>query len=693
MKRIKLKKRFYYVILVLTIGCSENDIDHGNIDNFYSGADSSASEGQLKGIWSIFSAEFDGERTDVPANYSECNRDFFVYSENGTYSEYIYQSGDCRPQIDRLDWSLDGGVVTLSNSFGQSDDVVITKLGSQELVFKSRFDVDQDGELDVLILFARRYEPTDVDFYSQTFNRNYDDEFENLISFNWDAYNGANMFNRYEIFRSENCSKNNAELIATITDADQNQYTDINPPPREELCYFIRIYVNNELLGESLQQSISPQSLKVPTVNLAPPTVQDSQIMLNWEPYKGEYFSHYLITVNNREPGWTLDDQEVVLAEITDKSVVTFTDETPPYFSNPVYAVKTINIFGTVSFTSPDYANSSQEVEFIREEMLGLLNIEFVTIDKEEPIIYFYGRELNAVPPTSNILKFNYETQRTEAVSNNRPTTSFGANMKLINSSFGKELLVEQGDELYVYDAFSLEFKSALTDENVFYSIDDFTFLGDDLFMFINTSEVFTFRRETDRLVFLDRQPHTIENGNSSGFQVISIGNNQVIAGHFNSSTSLLYAIDENGLILSDPQVLDVRYASDYRDETLYNQTSEFILNTTEKQLYSTQTFDVIETLTQPNFPSGTSIDGNLILGSNNDPEWPIEQGSLHKKEAVILDRTTGEIETLPTIGYPHIVFEDANGKIISISSGLKRDRLTDFTDRAEIFVEIIDSP
>lgn len=690
---MELKKCIFYVFLVLSFGCSKDDEDHGNINNFYNGADNSATISKLSGVWAIISAEFEGERTDVPANFSECNRDFFVYSENGTYSEYLFQSNDCRPQINKLDWSLDGGVVTLSNSFGQSDDVVITKLSSQELVFKSRFDVDQDSELDVLILYARRYEPTDIDFYSQTFNRNYDDEFEDLISFNWDAYDGANTFDRYEIFRSENCSKNDAELIATITDAGKNEYTDITPPPNEELCYFIRIYVNNELLGESQQQLISPRLLKVPTVNLMAPVVQNNQITLNWEPYEGEYFSHYLITVNNREPGWTLDQHEVVLAEISDKSITSFTDETPPYFSNPVYTVKTINIFGTISFTSPDYANSSQEVEFIREEMLSFEDIDFVTIDKEEPVIYFFGREWNTVPPTFNIHKFNYESQKTEAVSNNRPTTSFGSDMKLINSNLGKELLVEQGDELYVYDALNLEFKYALTDENTFFSIDDFTYLGDDLFFVIDLGEILTFRRDADRLVFLDRQSHSIENENSTGYKAISIGNNQVIAGHFNSTTSVLYMIDENGLILGNPQVLDIRFASDYNDETIYNQAGEFIFNTTEKELYSTQTFDVIGTVSQPNFPSGISIDGNLVLGTNNDPEWQIEQESSHKKEVVVLNRTTGEIEVMPTIGYPHIVFEDADGKIISISSGLKRDRLTDFTDQAEIFVEIVDSP
>ncbi|MEM6866093.1 MAG: hypothetical protein AAF575_12945, partial [Bacteroidota bacterium] len=111
---MNLKKYFYYTILVLTVGCSkESDIDQGNIDNFYSGADSSASIDKLEGVWAIVSAEFEGERTNVPVNYPECGRDFFVYSDSGMYSEYIFPGSDCRPEINRLNWTLDRGVLTL----------------------------------------------------------------------------------------------------------------------------------------------------------------------------------------------------------------------------------------------------------------------------------------------------------------------------------------------------------------------------------------------------------------------------------------------------------------------------------------------------------------------------------------------------------------------------------------------------
>lgn len=65
-----------------------------------------------------------------------------VFSENGIYSEYLFQDGDCNYINNTLNWALNNEIITLSNEFNQADDLVITRLNNEELIFKSRFDVN-----------------------------------------------------------------------------------------------------------------------------------------------------------------------------------------------------------------------------------------------------------------------------------------------------------------------------------------------------------------------------------------------------------------------------------------------------------------------------------------------------------------------------------------------------------------------
>ena len=181
-KALKKQTLTYLSVFILLVSCSKENDNPGNIDNFFKGAQSSASIDDLVGVWAIFSAEFDGEKIAVPINYPECGRDFFVYSRNGGYTEYLYPNDSCEPEVNRLTWQLENGVITLSNNIGQSDELVVTKVNDQELVFKSRFDVDSDGELDVLILTANRYQAEEFDLTTSTFNQNPDEDFEDVLS-------------------------------------------------------------------------------------------------------------------------------------------------------------------------------------------------------------------------------------------------------------------------------------------------------------------------------------------------------------------------------------------------------------------------------------------------------------------------------------------------------------------------------
>ncbi|UOY06550.1 lipocalin family protein [Muricauda sp. SCSIO 64092] len=697
---MKLKKCFYYVILVLTIGCSkddENNIDQGNIDNFYSGADRSASINQLEGIWAIFSAEFDGERTEVPITYAECERDFFIYSENGTYREYLFQSSGCDPQINELDWELNNGVLTFTNSLGQSDDLVIIRLNDQEFVFKSRFDVDEDGQLDVLILTAKKYEPEEIDFVSSTFKKNTDDAFENLINFTWEEYNGFNSFERYEVYRSagENCSKANSELIATITDVTENEYTDLSPPAVESLCYYLRVYTDKGILGESNVYDITPSFfIRMSAVSQKDPVVTDNSIEISWEPSDSPYFSHYEITVSNYGGTSANGAQEYTLAEITDIDETNYIDKTPPYLENPFYTVYAYNIFGNKSPLSDNQNIGVREVNFKRKEVIEYKSILSLTVDPEAPIVYLFGKPSGNGNTGIDIRRYNYERQETEAVSDISPQSSTYSDIKLfLSQANGKELVIKQGIELYFYNADTMEFKYAIVPEGVS-GFWDFTYAPElDLWLFITGSEIFTLKRDNTNLSLIDSTPHFTQHQGNTLHRLFMLNNNRVLVGHPNEPNSIVKSLDQNGFIVGS-EMVDFGIRGFNNEKTLHNTNAMYMLDTEENRLYSTDTFQVIESFEFPAFPSGTSIDGTQVFGSNNDRDWQVNSESPHQKEAVVYGRNLGQANNILTIGYPHFIFEDYNGNIISVSTGFKKQTLNqNYNDKADIFVERLDTP
>ncbi|MFS4491849.1 lipocalin family protein [Maribacter sp. 2308TA10-17] len=690
MKFKKLVQIGILFFITIQLSCSKNEEEK----QFFGEAFIEADRTNLLGTWAIFAADFEGETYDVPTDYYNCGNNFFTYYEDGTYVEAVFEDSNCKPKVQSLRWSLDQGVITFSNG-SDTDQFVVTDLNESTFVFKGRLDIDEDGDLEELKLRARRYEPDEFDVYTQTFSRSTEDEYDGVIRFTWNKYSGFNQFDRYEIYRGDDgCDTSEMTLIATIRDVNQVSFIDESPTIGEELCYDFIIYTDRGKLEDGFPQSVRTSDIEVPAIEINEPVINGNQITVNWEPYSGNYFSHYLITVNNRVPYFgNLDTHEIVLTQITDKELTTFIDENPPYFADPVYTVRVYNIFGRESFLQNDNYSSSQQVSYKRKELIGFQDIDKLTIHDSEPAVYIYGREANQIPARFKLQKYNYQTNLTEAVATEEISTSFGSDMKLFNSNYGKELLVQQGNSLYAYDALDLGFKYEIKSENVFFTIDDFQYMGDDLYVFIDTRELNVFKRENDNLVFIDRQSHDIENGNYSGYKLIAIDTNRFLAGHHNSTTSILYELNTDGTFAENVQTTPVAFASNFRDKTIFNAAQNIILNSTEKILYSANTLSVLENLTNPNFPSGISADGNLILGSNNDPKWRVERESLHQKEAIIFNRESNSVQFIPTIGYPLLLFENHLGQIISISSGIKRERLSSFTEYDEIFIETVEIP
>jgi len=681
-----------FILFCFVSSCEKDDAPFNSGDSLYSGIDTSASPAQLTGIWSIYNISYEGNILNVPVIHYECGRDFLVFSENGRYTEYLFQDSGCTYDINDLSWELDGGIITLSNQFNQSEEWVITKLDDNQLIFKYRFDIDEDGSLDILTLYLQHYTPIEIDMVTSTFWENPDEAYDELISFTWQAYQGFNTFDKYEIYRSlgGNCSLSSAELIATINDVNVTEFTDLNPPGEPYLCYYLKVYTDQGLLGESHARTISTGTLYPSPVALSQPTVVGNTIEFDWQASTDPYFSHYELAFSNYSGGSGSGKQEYTVATINDIQTTSFVDEMPPYLENPYYVLYVHNIFGGRTSFVNSQVTTYWEVDYKREDIIDFQKIESYAIDIDNPVVFFYGRESGS-GNTMNIHRFNYQTKQTEAISNLAPQYGTNVTIKCLDTGYGKEIIVEQASDLFVYDAITLDYKYTI--DTGISGLDDFTYSNLGYWILVDSDEVFTFTRDHANFELVDSKPHFPNHQSSFNYQVFALNGDKVLVGHQNESTSYVYALSTGGVLVQE-QIVPIPIKSGWDYKTQYNAGGNYLINLLENRLYSTTTFSILESFGAPYFPSGTSLNGDLILGSNNDPSWQITSTSIHAKEAVIFNRNTGQVAMVSTIGYPQVIFETAFGDIISISSGLKKNDIHDnINSKADLFLEIIEVP
>ncbi|MBO3097814.1 lipocalin-like domain-containing protein [Gelidibacter pelagius] len=668
--------------------CS-NDDDMDSASDFYAGAKTSASSNQLVGTWAIYNVGFNGQTSEVPVNYDNCGRDFLVFTEDGKYTEYLFQSSHCDYDANSLKWTLNNGVITLSNPFNQSDVLVITQVSANELTFKARLDVDEDGKLDIVTLHLKRYTPTKFDMVSGSFARNTTEAARNLISFIWQPYYDASSFVAYEIYRSvgQNCAKENAVLISTITDVDATEFTDLNPPGEERLCYYLKTKIRSGTLGESYLHSLDTYTLEAKPVNLSEPVVANNTILLKWEKSDMPYFSHYEISYSNFPSGITGHGKQVVkIAHISDRDVTTFIDENPPYLKNPTYGIRVFDIFGNETFNNPQGYKTTYEVNYERDGLLPIHRLSSYATDSIEPIVYLYGHETEDTHKL-RILRYNYETNITEAISSREINTSTYLPIELFSSDNGKELFLEQAGELQIYDAATLEYKYSLN-PTASRRVNDFRLSKTGYWILTDTDHLYSYLRDGNNLSLVDSKPHFSNHQSEYNYSVFEIENNQIIVGHKNESKSMVYSIDNNGL-LSYLKTVAMPIKDYGVNQAQYNASGQYIVNFEDNSWYSTLDFSSMGTIQQPHFISGLSRNGDHIYGTNNDPSWGINDMSAHTKEAVVYNRRTQQIQTLSTIGYPLLIFQNHKGEVISISSGLKKSHLHEsFRYTKDLFVE-----
>jgi hypothetical protein len=671
-------KKFLTILILISFillsSCGKDDILPKD-DLFLSGALTSATVQQIEGRWAIVQLKFEGVLSDVPINHVECGRDFFDIKSNGVYREYLFHDMQCIPELNTLNWTLSNGVVTLTDGTTK-DQWVITELNANKMVFKYRYNVDNDPELEIIDVICNRYvPPSEIDIYSQTFYQDMTYENSDKILLKWDVYSGYNDFVKYEIYRlGENCDNTNQELIITITDVNQNSFIDLTPPPYAQICYVLKIYTNSGLLGESYPIGVDTSSIIVPHVNLSTPILNaNTSVVLNWETYNGYYFSHYEIEVRNYSSGYGGGYGEEKMAVINNIETIQTTIE-QPYVENPVFVINVYNIFGSKNQLVVEGQNK-QSTNFSRNEILPVNFIARLAYSPNESIIYFTDY--------NNLYRYNYNTYHIEnSFVLNNSSIIF---IKVIESSFGTEVFVHEGINIIVFDA-NLNFKYNL--ESSVSSPKKLEHTENNYWLITDREKLYSFSRTNNTLNLLSSNNLYNYNFCCSLINVLDIGQNRILVGNATQDHGLKISMDNNGILSSNSVSVSVNTTSEMSDYYLFSKSQQYLINRGDRTVYSTQSYNLITTLNQIFYPSGLNNSGTKILGTNNSPD--LSQESNQEKKVKIVSYPDLAEQLYGSKGYPQYVFQNHLGQIVSVSKGFK-GQLNYSSNEKDIFVEIIE--
>lgn len=676
-----------FSFFILISGCSRSEDDSpSQFDPFYRGALVDADLRLLNKYWSIFQVNYEQETVEIPKSYDNCDRDFFTFLNDGAYKDYIILDSGCIPNVQDLQWSFNKGVITLENSFKDYSEMVLVYLTADQLIFRAKFDIDDDGEEDILQFLAKPHIPDETYFYNN--NLIEDETVSNKIRLMWSEYEGIHNFDRYEIYLSgEYCDLSKASLVGTIRDKGTTYFEDVDPPVEEQFCYFLKVYTDKGLLFTSYPLSKGSYSFDVPSVGLEEPIVLNDKISLQWERYEGLYFSHYEIFVKNflDEYGWM--SQEESLIKITDINTTNFIDEAPPLVKDPVYEIRVYNKFGEQSYYNPQVARSSRAANYLPKRVLELHSVLVCVPSPDETVVFLNGNRDNN--QGSFLIRYNYATGEIEAVSNTK-IHSYQLNrdvLKIVDSPIGRELMYLINNNISVFDAKTLQYKYDLKLDWL-RSYDDFIHLDNDRFLLLDYKNVYTVSRDFSNLTLIDSQEHFLENTGQYTYRVLPIDDDRIIIGNRDQAQSVIFNVNSAGNLL-DKRTVDIPITAIRHGETLINSANGALVNFQENRVYNLAS-TAFRSFEQPYFPLALSRDGTKVMGTNNDPKWNIQPESLHSKQVRILDLNNSNISVIDTEGYPHYLFENHLGQIISLSTYFKRDNAYDNYDRPDFFMEIV---
>lgn len=447
------------------------------------------------------------------------------------------------------------------------------------------------------------------------------------------------------------------------------------------------MHTDRGLLFTSYPVSISSDFIEVPSVGLEEPVVLNNTISLQWEKYEGLYFSHYEIVLKNFIDGYGYMYQEESLIKISDINTTNFIDEAPPLMKNPVYEIRVYNKFGKKNYYNPQVAINSRAANYLPERVIDLQNVFNFTPSPDETVVFLHGGRESMYD--SYIIRYNYLTRQVEAVSNTKvlPNGNYRNGLKVINSSIGQELMYYHYNGISIFDPETLQYKYDLK-LNEASSLEDFLYLGNDRFLLLDYRYAYTVSRDFSNLTLIDKQKHFIQDHSSYPYHVLQSDNDQIIIGNRNMGQSIAFSIGATGNLV-DKSTVDIPITAIQHGETVVNSKDGTIINFKENRIYNL-TDAALRSFEQPYFPVALNADGTKIIGTNNNPDWNIEPESLHEKKVRILDLNGSNLSIRDTEGYPHYLFENHLGQIVSLSTYFKRSNTYYTYDRSDFFMEIV---
>lgn len=676
---MKIKGYRYLIILLLTIlACESGEEEETFTPDDDTNVNTNVKSEDILGTWFVYSGEFMDTSVQIAPRFPVCGYDYFLFSENNKYEEVLYNNNDCVPVKKTGNWKIENGIISVSFSSGEVEELSIIDFQPSELVIRFLFDFDDDGNKDVFIANLKRYDPITNNHIATSFEKDSDET--SLLKFNWKQETDVNSFTGYEVYRSieGSCAKENAVLLTEIEDITNTTFIDYNPPATTNtLCYFLRVYSNDVLVGESRLLTENPKDLIIPnTPNMNSVSVDGETILLEWSEYEMPYFSHYEIVYASTDGTNLLFHEEDSVKTINAIEETSFLDTDPPYIENPFYAVYAYNIFGS------NVVSNYEQVTFRQKDLFGPIYLSHLEVDGDEPAVYLHGS--SQIPSwasydTNAILRLNYGQGVLESTTSEEVYVAGEFPFrKPFNFSEGKELVVNGRNNLHFLNPTSL---SEIFSFGSFYlfeefnvsSIVDFTYTKNGFLVVIDTDSIFIFQRNGEELMLLDKQIHYDTHHGDNLYRMIQVNDNEIIVGHKNDEESILCTVNDNG-ILQNRRVITLPLSSDYiakyKNTSFYSDSSNLLINYGQRKLYSTISFQVEAQLPEDLFALGLSNNANYIFASTIDPDWfgNDVQTEFLKREVLFYDTETSEIQTIKTKGYPIRIFENNVGEIFSIS-------------------------
>lgn len=679
MKKIKFILNFILTCILLVSCTKDNDINNSENSNpLHKGALKDTTLEEIHGRWAIYEIQSEDNTADVPILIKECGRDFFNFLPNKKYIEYIFNDSNCLPIINTLDWALSDGIITITNQL-EKDEWIITKLNSDQMTIQFQADINDDGIAETLKAICKRYTPPiEMDIYTQSFRWEDFVETDDKILFSWDKYEGYNDFDKYEIYRlGDNCNDSKEELVATITDVTKNYFIDLTPPKSEELCYKLKIYTNQGLLGESSIVRVITSRIKAPITILQSPSLNGTTVNLNWNKFEGYYFSHYIIEVRNYSSGSGGGYRKEVIATINEINTTNLTVELP-YFNNPVFVIYAFNIFGSRDGHTIESKNQ-RSTNFTRNEILPIDRIKFSEISDEETIIYYSDY--------SNLYKYNYSNNTIEnQIKLNSSSITF---IKKFKSIYGTEIIINNGGTLKVYDInLNLKYELNIDQPNFTFRAGHLIVNDNGYWLITDREKIYSFNRNDNKLNFINSVTPYNEKFSSSLINIINLKQNKILAGNYLKENGVILNINSSGILNISKASVNIKTTSPWKNNGLFSSENNYFLNIDDNSLYSTESYNLITKLNDKFFTSNVANNGSLIIGTYNTPETT--QNSFHERKITTISYPSFKETKYNTKGYPGIIYQNHLGQLISVSKGLIGS-VSNGIPNGGIFIEVID--